>query len=132
MNTTPVYYGTAEHARNAGELEQYRASAKANRECRDAIDKAIAEHFDGFHLRPEALTDVLMIHTPERIATVLAMTVKDRKYDGRLSLRNKAWAETVATPAEDKCYGYAYEALRSHATIINGYVDMFRSQDEKA
>lgn len=128
MNTTPVYYGTAEHARNAGEFEQYRASAKANRECRDAIDKAIAEHFDGFHLKPEALTDVLMIHTPERVAVILAVTMRDRSFDGRFRRFNREWSDEVKVPPESPISGYADIALRSHSTIIDGYVTMFRRE----
>lgn len=132
MNTTPIYYQSATYARDHKELEQYRASAKANRECRDAIDKAIAEHFDGFHLRPEALTDVLMIHTPERVAVILAVTMRDRSFDGRFRRFNREWSDEVKVPPESPISGYADTALRSHSTIINGYADMFRSQDGKA
>lgn len=41
MNTIPVYKYPAVYARENDELEQYRASHKANIACRDAIDNAI-------------------------------------------------------------------------------------------
>lgn len=126
MNTTPIYYQSATYARDHGELEQYRASGKASIDCRGAIDKAIDKHFDGMHLGTEALTDVLEWYPVERVAVILAVTIKDRWHDGRFSRSNKEWANTVAVPPENECFGYSNIALRSHSTIINGYVDMFR------
>ena len=126
MNTTPIYYQSATYARDHGELEQYRASATENRECRYTIDQAIDKHFDGMHLGMEALTDVIEEYPMERIAVILAVTIKDREHDGRFSRSNREWAEGVKIPEEHGLFGYGDIALRSHSTIIDGYVDMFR------
>ena len=45
MKDIPVYRFPAEHARENGELELYRASIKANAACKEAIEKAISEHY---------------------------------------------------------------------------------------
>ena len=42
MKDIPVYRFPAEHARENGELELYRASNKANAACKEAIEKAIS------------------------------------------------------------------------------------------
>ena len=44
--TTPVYYNSFDYADNNGELEQYKASHTANMACHDAIENAIAEHYN--------------------------------------------------------------------------------------
>ena len=45
MKDIPVYRFPAEHARENGELELYRASNKASAACKEAIEKAISEHY---------------------------------------------------------------------------------------
>ena len=42
---TPVYPHSAAYAREHGELEQYRASQRANIACKDAIEAAISEPY---------------------------------------------------------------------------------------
>ena len=41
----PVYKETAAYARDHGELDQWRASHRANTSCRDAIEDAIAANY---------------------------------------------------------------------------------------
>ena len=130
MNTTPIYYESSEHARQYGELEQLRASNKADTDCRNLIDQAIGRHFDGMHLAQQALAEVLNEYTPERVAMILAVTVRDRAWDGRFSRKNKEWAEGLHIPPESPVTGYVGKALRSHSAIVNGYVDMFRREVE--
>ena len=45
MKDIPVYRFPAAYARENGELELYRASNKANAACKEAIEKAISEHY---------------------------------------------------------------------------------------
>ena len=49
MNKIAVYKHTAAYAREHGELEQYRTSLQANIACKNAIEAAIRQHFDGMH-----------------------------------------------------------------------------------
>ena len=55
---TPMYYKPLYYAAENGEMEQYRASHFANQACRDAIEKAIAEHYRDNHLDPVAVKEV--------------------------------------------------------------------------
>lgn len=59
MNRIPLYKHTADYAREHGEPEIYRASMKANIECKEAIEAAIRKHFDGMHLDKAAVADVI-------------------------------------------------------------------------
>ena len=52
LRTAPVYYQSAQYARENGELEQYRESHKANIACKEAIQTAIANHYHDNWLDP--------------------------------------------------------------------------------
>ena len=51
----PLYLKTARYAREHGESEQYHRSHELNNACREEMDKAISENFDGMRLK-EALS----------------------------------------------------------------------------
>ena len=55
----PVYKETAAYARDHGELDQWRASHRANTSCRDAIEDAIAANYKDNRLNMACLKDVL-------------------------------------------------------------------------
>ena len=54
-DTTQLYIYPASYAREHGELEQYRASYKANIACKEAIEQAIADHYRDNHLGTDAV-----------------------------------------------------------------------------
>ena len=54
----PVYRNNSEYAREHNELELYRASSKANTACKEAIEKAISEHYYDNVLHKEAVAQV--------------------------------------------------------------------------
>lgn len=78
MKDIPVYRFPAEHARENGELELYRASNKANTVCKEAIEKAISEHYCDNVLHREAVAQVAEQFGHERILYVLAITIGRR------------------------------------------------------
>ena len=47
----PVYLKTSQYALEHNEFGQYQASRRLTEECRNAIDKAISENYDGMHLQ---------------------------------------------------------------------------------
>lgn len=55
----PVYRHSAAYASEYGELEQYRASNRVNVQCKEAIEAAVREHFDGMHLDKNAAKGVI-------------------------------------------------------------------------
>lgn len=59
-----VYAHSAAYAREHGELEQYRISRNENIACKNAIEAAIRDNFDGMHLgsrmrQRKCLTDMV-------------------------------------------------------------------------
>ena len=128
MNTTPVYYQTGTYAREHDELEAYRASHKALRECRQAIDEAIKENFDGMHLSKKALEAVAQQFAPDIIRVVLATTLRKKQYDGRFSAINRAMAMAVPLPGKDPdAFSDPLDMLvcSTHPAILDGFFTAF-------
>ena len=59
MNNTYPYPYSAAEARERNELSLWRESHKANIACRNAIEEAIRQNFDGMHLDKNCITPVL-------------------------------------------------------------------------
>lgn len=130
LRTTPVYPHSAAYAREHGELEQYRASNNVNRQCKESIEAAVWEHFDGMYLSHDAAKGVIETFGMERVALVLANTVQLQDWDGRYSRRNKEWAKTIPNdnPETVRC-GYA---LSSHPAVLDGFIDLVRENSSAA
>ena len=79
----PVYRYPGSYAHEHGELEQYRASRKANIACAEAIDAAISEHYRNDCLGREAVSQVVEQFGYDRTLYVLANTVRHKEHDGR-------------------------------------------------
>ena len=90
----PLYLASPEYAREHNELDQYRASLRANQYAARDIEKLIAEHFDGYRLPRAAARLALIRHGEKRISLLLALTLIDKAYDGRFSRDNVSWAES--------------------------------------
>lgn len=88
---TPIYTETAAYAQSVGELDLYRISLRENKDCKNAIDNAIYENFDGFRLKKDCYKPVVEQFGEERVLYVLANTLQLRGWDGRFSHDNKAW-----------------------------------------
>ena len=127
---TPLYRQPASYAREHGELEQYRASHKANIACKEAIEAAIRESYDGSHLDRQAAARVLSAFGPERTSFVLASTVQMKDWDERFSSATKEWAAriTVADSEERRC---AY-SVESHADKLDSFIRQVRETLEPA
>lgn len=95
MDKTPIYPHPAAYARENGELEQYRASLKALTDCKCAIDKAINDNWDGMNFARDSAKSVLKQFGPEKVAFILAYTVREKNLDNRFSGHNASWANTV-------------------------------------
>ncbi len=120
----PLYKNTADVALAAGELDKYRSSMQTNIECRDAIEKAIRDGFDGMHLPDDCAKDVLKKFGPERVSYVLANTVQQKDWDGRFSHSNRQWAETVPMfITEEKRDRFIIE---SHSAVLDGFINIAR------
>ena len=112
-----------------GELETFRASRQANVACRDAIESAIREGFDGMRLSENVEKGVLAEFGAERVAYVLAATLQAKDYDTRFSQGNRQWAQTVPM-VEPKEQRYAY-LIESHPVVLDGFIDLARKEMER-
>ena len=72
LRTAPLYPHSAAYAREHGELEQYRASNNVNLQCKESIEAAVREYFDGMYLSHDAAKGVIETYGMERVALVLA------------------------------------------------------------
>ena len=103
MDKTPLYKYPGDYAREKDELEQYRASHKANVACKDAIETAIRDNYRDNRLGKEGVKQVADQFGYERMFYVLANTVQRKDFDGRIFRDNKDWAKTIPV-FEDKDY----------------------------
>ena len=123
----PIYQHTGEYAREHGELDAFRASYQANVACREAIETAIRDGFDGMYLNAD-VKGVLAEFGPERVTCVLAATLQSREQDQRFSRSNHAWAAAVPmADAEDRRWAYV---VNSHSAVLDGFVGMVRKELE--
>lgn len=126
-----IYRHSVVYAREHGELEEYRASMRENVACKEGIEQAIRENFDGMHLNPVAVRSVLEQYGTERTAYVLANTIQQKSWDGRFSGSNKEWAQSVAvgedtnTAGEDRRRAFVVD---SHPAVLDGFTDLFRKE----
>lgn len=125
---TTLYYDDAQQARQAGRLDDFRASAETLRRTRDAIDAAAAARFDGFRLDKLCLDDVLQACSAEAVAVVLACTLQARQHDGRFSQAGRTWAASVRLPAVCTGDRACWYECRTHSCILDGFVNLFRAR----
>ena len=126
LRKAPVYKYPGDHARENGELEQYRTSYKANVACAEAIDKAINSHYEGYSFDSKAaVRDVVEKFGFDRTLFVLAATVQNMEHDGRFSYNNKNWARTI--PIFDTKRSREY-SVRSHPALADAFVATARHE----
>lgn len=124
----PVYPYPASYAHEHGELEQYRASHKANIACRDAIDTAIADHYRDNRLGNGAVKQVVAQFGYDRTLYVLASTVRQKDWDGRISRENKEWAKTIPVYEDKDSWGGDRRCEFVVDKAHTGLMDLFTTQ----
>ena len=124
----PVYRYPADYAHEHGELEQYRASHKANIACRDAIDTAITDNYRNNALGHDAVKQVVEQFGYDRTLYVLANTVRQKDRDGRISHDNKDWAKTVPVYEDKDSWGGNRNAEFVVDRAHPGLMDLFTTQ----
>ena len=123
----PVYYESFAYAAENGEVDLYRISRQLNEECRNAIEEAIADNFDGMHLADDATKSVVEQFGMERMGYILAYTLNYNNHDGRYSHSNKEWADTTCKGERGSNIRTDW-IVRSHPAVLNGFVDMYRKE----
>ena len=121
----PIYPHTGEYAREHGELDAFLASLETNVACRDAIETAIGEGFDGMSLHADT-KGVLAAFGAERVSHVLAATLQGIRNDPRVSSGNRAWAATV--PMFDTAGRHRDYLITSHPGVLSIFVTQTRKE----
>lgn len=128
----PVYPQTAAYAREHGELETYRASHRANVDCKNAIEDAISAHYKDNRLNMACLKEVTGRFGLDRTAHVVANTIRDKDWDGRISDENKAWAKSVDILPDKSAWGgdHTREFIisQTHPGLINLFANHVRKE----
>lgn len=123
----PVYYESFGYAAENGEVDLYRISRQLNEECRNAIEEAIADNFDGMNLADDATKSVVEQFGMERMGYILAYTLNYNNHGGRYSHSNKEWADTTCKGERGSNIRTDW-IVRSHPAVLNGFVDMYRKE----
>jgi len=133
LRSAPVYPYPREYAVENDELDKYRLSRKASIACKEAIEQAIGEHYANNSLDAvAAVKQVVDAFGYDRMMYVLAVTVKHKDWDGRISQSNKQWAASMPV-FEDKTDGSADQNVflvvdKAHP----GLTDLFVREARKA
>ena len=74
--------------------------------CKEAIEAAVGVNYSDNRFNTKAaVAQVVDQFGADRVAYVLAVTIKAKDHDGRISGTSKAWAQTVPTTDDhDNCY----------------------------
>ena len=124
----PVYLNTLQEAIEQGEYDEYRNSHVLSEECRNAIDKAISENYDGMHLQSGFETRLIDEFGEERVRYIFATTLRENLGDGRYSPENKGWAESI--PVSESPEERRNCCLNSHPAVIDGVVRLIRKYEQ--
>lgn len=96
----PLYRHSLKEAVRHEEKDLWRESYKISCDCARAIERSIAENYDGKKLGPDLAEPIIQQYGFNRVNWVLANTVQQKKEDGRISPENRQWAETFPIPQE--------------------------------
>ena len=136
LRNLPVYIFSATFAKGHDELEEYRASFRANVECKNAIEEAIANHYSDNRLDGSCVQEVVDRFGAERVSFVLANTIQHKDWDGRISPENKEWAKAEPVPNDFDAWHnkktLEYSCNQAHPGLINLFVNRFRKEQELA
>lgn len=122
----PIYTQDFAYAQAHNEVELMRNSYKADIACRNAIELAIKENYSGNSLNTaKVIREVAPVFDIDRVMFVLANTVRQKDWDGRISEDNKEWAKTVPAVASER-HSIDIIADGVHPVLLNALVNTAR------
>ena len=121
----PIYNGTAQEAKERGELDKFKDSAKADENCKTAIENAIARNYGGSRLNTNAaIREVREQFGEKRLARVTASLIANRPHNERISPENMKWAEKNATTKK-------VFTDRTHSGLLDIFATRLRENERK-
>lgn len=130
MSYPQIYKASLEEAESRNETELFHASHKINIACREAVETAIRDNYDGKHLNRDCFRPVMEEYGAGRLEWVLANTLQQKNYDGRFSHNNRDWAATIRIP-ESRANGIDLRRrfmVDSHPALLDGFVNLVRRE----
>ena len=112
-----------EQAKKALERAKGQMERDTKVSCKEAVDRAIAESFDGYRLPGGTAEGVIKEYGIGRVSYVLANTVMHRRQEERISRENKEWAESIEPYA---MYESRDIVAASHPAVLNGFINQAR------
>ena len=125
QRAAPIYDGTAREANERGEVEEFKASAEADENCKTAVENAIARNYDGSRLNTKAaIAEVREQFGEKRLTRVTASLIANRPHDERISPENMKWAEKNATTKK-------VFTDRTHSGLLDIFASRLREGERK-
>lgn len=130
MEYPQIYKASLEEAESRNETKLFQASQKLNIACREAVETAIRDNYDGKHLNKDCFRPVMEEYGAGRLEWVLANSLQQKSYDGRFSHDNRDWAGTISIPESrvnniDMRRQYMVD---SHPALLDGFVNLVRRE----
>ncbi len=120
---------TAVHNVVEARHNEYINALNLHTECKNAIDKAISENYDGMRLGKGFENALIDKYGMGEINYVLANTVQYFSDDGRFSPDNKKWADAFEITENE---GHRYQfASNTHRAILDGFIDRMRRKQRE-
>lgn len=98
---------------------------RLNERCRDEINGAIAQRFNGMNLAAGAVEQVVQEYGLERTRFVVAAAIQDRDGDARISHANKMWADSVRTIKDMDGHGADrasyFASMQAHSCLLDDF-----------
>lgn len=124
----PFYEHSLDNARHCNEVDQWRASHKANIDCKKAIENAIADNYKDNHFNPDFATSIIEEFGFDRVNFILQYNLKQAQNDGRYSEKNKEWGQELYAPESNMRMDYL---ISSHPILLDSFIDKVRSEWDK-
>lgn len=122
-----LYRQSRSEAEKYNELDFWEKSHAENIRCRDAIDTAIKDNYNGKRLDVKGAKKVLAGYGYDRTMWVLSASILNKTYDGRFSHDNKEWARSMIPNYISKEQFREY-ASDSHPAVLDGFVSQVKRE----
>ena len=134
MIEIPIYKNSFNYALEHNEQALYKASNEASLACKEAVENAVYKHYDE-DLRLDtkaAIEEVIKQFGIDRLQYVLALTVKDKESDLRISEDNKQWAWGILAFENEDILEQGnkkqYVVGRCHPGLLNLFITTARQE----
>lgn len=125
----PLYQHDSAYALHHGQVPDYKRSYGANVACKEAIEKAINTYYSDNRLSAAAAKEVLSEFGRDRVEYVMANTIRQKSWDGRIREDNKQWANTIPVTNDPSNIYFVIDKV--HLGLLDIFANQIRRGDER-